>query len=125
MSTMPTARFLMCRPQHFSVAYAINPWMDPESWARQNCALSLESQKQWARLHRTLIGLGAQVDLVPAVAGLPDLVFTANAAVVLDRVALLAHFRHPQRRDEEPHFEAAFRKLHWREPGTYGQAKTP
>jgi N-dimethylarginine dimethylaminohydrolase len=51
--------------------------------------------------------LGAAIELVPPVQGLPDLVFTANAAVVLDRTALLARFRHP----EEPHFEAAFRAL--------------
>ena len=29
-----SARFLMCRPEHFAVSYAINPWMDPKSWAR-------------------------------------------------------------------------------------------
>ena len=37
--------------------------------------------------------------------------FTANAGVVLDRHVLLARFRHPERRREEPHFEAAFRGL--------------
>ena len=40
--------------------------------------------------------------------GVPDLVFTANAAVVLDRKALLARFRYPQRRAEESHYKAAF-----------------
>jgi N-dimethylarginine dimethylaminohydrolase len=38
-------------------------------------------------------------------------VFTANAAVVLDRKALLARFRHPQRQAEEPHFRAMFHAL--------------
>ena len=28
----PTARFLMCRPEHFAVSYSINPWMEPERW---------------------------------------------------------------------------------------------
>src|SRR5262249_11479129 len=54
---------------------------------------------------------GAQMDLVRAKPGLPDLVFTANAAVVLDGKALLARFRHPERRAEEPYFAATFRKL--------------
>jgi N-dimethylarginine dimethylaminohydrolase len=45
------------------------------------------------------------------VPGLPDLVFTANAAVVMDRVALIAHFRHPERQGEEVHYERAFRNL--------------
>ena len=61
--------------------------------------------------HRTLIDLNAVVDLVPPAAGLPDLVFTANSAVVLDRNVLLARFRHPERQAEEAHFEAAFRRL--------------
>jgi N-dimethylarginine dimethylaminohydrolase len=101
----------MCRPRHFAVAYTINPWMDPRSWAQQDGALSLESQKEWTRLYRRLIRLGAEIELVTPVPGLPDLVFTANAAVVLNGVALLARFRHAERTGEEPHYEAAFRKL--------------
>ena len=36
----PEARFLMCRPEHFVVSYAINPWMDPASWARDGARIS-------------------------------------------------------------------------------------
>jgi N-dimethylarginine dimethylaminohydrolase len=36
------------------------------------------------------------------VAGLPDLVFTANAALIHQRTAFLSHFRHRQRQGEEP-----------------------
>ncbi len=36
--------------------------------------------------------------------GLPDLVFTANAALIYGRRAILSRFRHPQRQGEEPHF---------------------
>jgi N-dimethylarginine dimethylaminohydrolase len=103
--------FLMCRPEHFGVIYSINPWMNPKGWARDQQALAAASQREWARLHRTLLDLGALVELVPPAAGLPDLVFTANSAVVLDRTALLARFRHPERQPEEVHFEAAFRRL--------------
>jgi N-dimethylarginine dimethylaminohydrolase len=107
----PKARFLMCRPEHFAVTYAINPWMDPKSWARDNYALAASAEKEWDRLHRAMLDLGAQIELVPPVPGLPDLVFTANAAIVLDGKALLARFRHRQRQAEEPHFEAMFRML--------------
>jgi N-dimethylarginine dimethylaminohydrolase len=106
----PRARFLMCRPEHFAVSYAINPWMDPQSWARDRRAHAA-AVREWEALHRKLIELGAAVEMVPPAPGLPDLVFTANAAVVLDRQALLARFRHPERRREQPHFEAAFRSL--------------
>ena len=51
------------------------------------------------------------VETVPPLEGAPDLVFTANAAVVLDGKALLARFRHPERQIEEPVFAAAFRAL--------------
>jgi N-dimethylarginine dimethylaminohydrolase len=103
--------FLMCRPEHFGVIYSINPWMNPRGWAREEASLAASSHRQWTRLHRTLLDLGADVDLVPPIEGLPDLVFTANSAVVLDRKVLLARFRHPERQAEEAHFEAAFRRL--------------
>ena len=105
-----SARFLMCRPEHFAVSYTINPWMNPKRWAR-DAGAHAAAEREWAALHRKLVELGAAVELVPPAAGLPDLVFTANAAVVLDRQALLARFRHPQRQREEGHFEAAFRSL--------------
>jgi N-dimethylarginine dimethylaminohydrolase len=105
-------RFLMGRPEHFAVTYAINPWMDPRGWARQDRFLAAQSRREWTQLRAMLRDLGAEIELLAAVPDVPDLVFTANAAVVLDRKALLARFRHPERRREEPHIEAAFRALH-------------
>src|SRR3977135_492542 len=66
-TVMPStiARFLMCRPEHFGVDYAINPWMDPTSWARDSETLVDTSQREWAALHRALAGLGAVIELVP------------------------------------------------------------
>lgn len=114
MKTQPNAHLLMCRPQHFAVSYTINPWMDPSSWARNDRMLAAAARQEWAALQRALHDAGAEIDLVPSAPGVPDLVFTANAAVVLDGKALLARFRHPERRPEEPHFAAAFRKLRGR-----------
>ncbi|SRR5579871_1410479 len=109
-----TAHFLMCRPDHFAVDYVINPWMNPKSWAQQSKVLVDASQREWTALHRTLAGLGAAIELVPPAPHLPDLVFTANAAVVLDRKAVLARFRHPERRREEEPFERGFRAMQGR-----------
>jgi N-dimethylarginine dimethylaminohydrolase len=111
---LPPARFLMCRPEHFAVSYAINPWMDPADWARAGRVHADAAAREWAALYRHLVALGAEIDCLPAEPGLPDLVFTANAAVVLDRKALLARFRHPERRGEEAHIEAMFRRLQGR-----------
>ena len=51
------ARLLMCAPEHFAVSYAINPWMDPASWARDNRAHAAAA-REWADLHRTLADVG-------------------------------------------------------------------
>lgn len=104
-------RFLMCRPDHFGVIYSINPWMEPRAWEAQEGMLAAQSRREWMGLRRALAGLGATIELVPAEPGLPDLVFTANAAVVLDRTALLARFRYPERQAEQQHFEPAFHAL--------------
>ncbi len=111
MTTEAKTRLLMCPPDHFGVRYAINPWMDPPSWTRNDQALTAASHYEWRTLRDTLVNLGASIELVPAAATVPDLVFTANAAVVLDRKVLRARFRHPERQKEEVHFETTFRAL--------------
>src|SRR6516225_2587076 len=93
-----TARFLMCRPEHFAVSYTINPWMNPTRWAR-DAGAHAAAEREWTALHGKLVKLGAAVELVPPAPGLPD------------RQALMARFRHPERQREEAHFEAAFRAL--------------
>jgi N-dimethylarginine dimethylaminohydrolase len=107
----PRPRFLMCRPQYFAVTYSINPWMDPAAWQESGDALHATAQRQWEGLFRALGSNGASVELVEPQDGLPDLVFTANSAVVLDGKALLARFRYPQRQGEEPVYAAAFNAL--------------
>jgi len=104
-------RLLMCRPRHFAVSYRINPWMDPKAWSDSGAALALAAEREWAAYHRVLVANGAAIEFVPPQPGLPDLVFTANAAIVLDGRVLLSRFRHPERRREEPYFAAAFRAL--------------
>jgi N-dimethylarginine dimethylaminohydrolase len=107
-------RFLMCAPDHFEVSYAINPWMLPDVWQQQSELLGARSSGGWRRLAETLRELGAELELVPPQAGLPDLVFTANAAVVLDGKALVASFRHPERQGETPVYNRAFEQLQTR-----------
>jgi len=107
----PRPRFLMCRPQYFAVTYSINPWMDPDAWSQSGDALHGAAVRQWEGLLHAVRRSGATVELVEPEDGLPDLVFTANSAVVLDGKALLARFRHPQRQGEEPVYAAAFNAL--------------
>ena len=101
----------MCPPRFFAVSYSINPWMDPNGWADRAPALHAQAEQQWTSLRRVLAGLRVEIETVEPTPGLPDLVFTANAAVVLDGKVLLARFRHGERQAEEPLFAAAFRTL--------------
>jgi len=105
------ARFLMCPPRHYAVSYSINPRMNPVSWKSGGSALHEEAEQQWFALHDTLLALGAAIDFIDPEPNLPDLVFTANAAIVLDGKALLARFRLPERQGEEPIFGAALLAL--------------
>ncbi len=97
---MSQPRILMCPPDHYGIEYEINPWMKRESQADRGVA-----QEQWQDLRQILADAGAQIELLDPVPGLPDLVFTANAAMIFRRQAILARFRHPQRQGEEPHDE--------------------
>ena len=101
-------RFLMCRPRYFAVTYKINPWMDPAAWYQGGHVLHATAVQQWQGLFNALGARGARIELLEPEDGLPDLVFTANSAVVLDGKALLARFRYPQRQSEQPVFAAAF-----------------
>lgn len=104
-------RVLLCPPDHFEVRYRINPWMHPEAWTLEAARLSHEARTGWQALHAAYRRLGARIETMPAQPGSPDLVFTANSAVVLDGKALLARFRNPERRAEEVHGRRAFEAL--------------
>lgn len=95
--------FLMCPPTHFEVSYVINPWM------AGNVALGdpLLAARQWHAL-RDALGQLAEVREMPGVAGVPDMVFTANAGLVLGDTVVLSRFLHPERQAEEPHFARWF-----------------
>ena len=100
----------MCRPTHYRIAYEINPWMRLERPAAHRQAVA-----QWRQLYDTLTRrLGARVQLLRPAAALPDLVFTANAGLVVGRTFIRSHFRHPERQGEEPVVERWFRAHGWR-----------
>jgi N-dimethylarginine dimethylaminohydrolase len=104
-------RFLMCPPRHFAVTYSINPWMDPQAWAHGGAGLPEAAARQWVELRRVLVAAGAAIETLEPEPELPDLVFTANGAVVQHRKAVLARFRHGERQAEEPVFAACFAAL--------------
>jgi len=93
----------MCSPQHYDVDYVINPWMEGNihKSSRDRAA------EQWDKLHFILKNL-ATVDLIEPHQGVPDMVFTANAGLVLGDNVVLSRFYHKERQGEEPFFKSWF-----------------
>ena len=85
----------MCAPDHFTVEYAINPWMDTTVPVDQ-----AKAQLQWNVLRNTYLSLGHRVDAVTPLAGQPDMVFAANGGLVVGDRAYGARFTFPQRAAE-------------------------
>jgi lysine-ketoglutarate reductase/saccharopine dehydrogenase-like protein (TIGR00300 family) len=96
-------RFLMCSPEHYDVDYVINPWMEGNihKSSRDRAA------DQWQQLYHILKD-HAIVDLVTPQPGVPDMVFTANAGLVLGDNVVLSRFFHKERQGEEPFFQQWF-----------------
>ena len=107
----PRAHLMMSAPDFFEVSYKINPWMDPSQWRVSAERLAGDARKGWTALKARYEQLGARVHVQPAQKGLPDMVFTANAAVVLDRKAVLARFLCAERQGEQAHNSAYFNAL--------------
>ncbi len=106
-----TPTYLLVAPTHYEVSYAINPWMKPDTWEKDPGRHLAEAGRCFASLEQALRDAGAVVETVEGAPGQPDMVFPANAGIVLDRVALVAAFRHPQRQGEEAPFAAIFERL--------------
>jgi N-dimethylarginine dimethylaminohydrolase len=110
------SHILMCPPDFYGIHYEINPWMDMSRQTEHSVAV-----EQWNALYQLITAAGTNISLLEPVPGLPDLVFTANAAMIFrgrtdnpvrpvnqaDRIvrptALLSRFRHRQRQGEEPY----------------------
>jgi len=89
----------MCRPDYYTIAYEINPWMD-----MNNPADPAKARRQWNRLYQFIQNSGSGILLIEPGAGLPDMVFTANAALVHKDKVILSRFRHSERQGEEKYF---------------------
>ncbi len=98
-------KILLCAPDHFGVTYVINPWMEHNRGKTEQSLV----MKQWEGL-RDVLARHADLVMVPPQAGLPDMVFTANAGFVLGDLAVVSRFRSAERQGEEPFFREAFEK---------------
>lgn len=104
--------YLMCPPEYFAVEYAINPWMNPDKPV--DVALAM---RQWRGLAESYTRLGHTVHTIAPEPGLPDMVFAANGATVIDGKVLGSRFKYPQRQPEA----AAY--LNWFRSRGYSQVR--
>lgn len=104
----------MCPPAHFKVTYSINPWMDPAKPVDVPLALA-----QWEDLRDRYRALGHTVEVLAPRPGLPDMVYAANGATVVDGRVLGARFAHPERAAE------AAAHLEWFRAHGYAEVHEP
>lgn len=109
MTRTPTPRtatprhYLMCRPTYFDVTYEINPWMDVTKHTDNARAVA-----QWDQLYAAYLEWGHRVELIDPIPGLPDMVYAANGAMVVDGLVYSAKFRYPERAAEGPAYQKWF-----------------
>jgi N-dimethylarginine dimethylaminohydrolase len=96
-------RLLLCPPDFYGIEYEINPWM------RRGCnAEPALARAQWQSLRDTLAKLGGTIEWLTPQPRLPDMVFTANAGLVVGRKFIRSNFRFSERRGEQRHYEQWF-----------------
>ena len=108
--------YLMCPPTYFDVVYSINPWMDPSVQVDRALAI-----RQWSGLVDAYRSTGHRVDLLDPLPGMPDMVFAANGATVVDGHTLLAKFANQEREAEV----ASHAEWHRRNGILYGAGHMP
>ncbi|WP_170314152.1 dimethylargininase [Mycolicibacterium helvum] len=97
--------YAMTPPTFFAVEYAINPWMDTSTPVDAERAIT-----QWENLRDTYRRLGHTVDVVEPAPGLPDMVYAANAGLIVNGTAIVARFKHAERHGESVAYSAWMRE---------------
>ena len=91
--------YLVVRPDHFRVDYAINPYMDPADQPDPARALAHRHD-----LVDALQEAGAEVEVLAQRADSPDMVYAMNLGLVVNaasgRHVVMSHMRYPERRLE-------------------------
>jgi N-dimethylarginine dimethylaminohydrolase len=103
-------RYVMVRPDHFRVDYAINPYMDPAVQPDRHLAMA-----QWVDLVSTIERLGGKVEVVPQRADAPDMVYAMNLGLGVVRPergahVVMSHMRYAERRTEAQSAQAWFER---------------
>lgn len=118
-------RVLLTSPDHFEVAYVINPHMAGHVGDVDRA----RARRQWDALREAYEQLGFEVSVIDGAGGLPDMVFCANQTLPYltpggERGAVMSRMHAPQRKAEVAHyrrfFEAAGYETHGLDPDLPG-----
>ncbi len=102
-------RVLMTTPDHFRIAYVINPHMEGHIGTVDRD----RARAQWEALRAEYVRLGLDVAVVDGATGQPDMVFCANQTLPAlaedgSRVAVMSRMNAPERADEVPAYTRFF-----------------
>ncbi len=86
---------LLCSPDYFQIRYQINPWM------RLGSVNQIKAKEQWLNLVNLFRSLGVKAETVKPQPDLPEMVFSADQALIKGKKAVLANFRFQERRGEK------------------------
>jgi len=97
-------KLLMCPPTYYDRTVGIDPWSN----VRKRINLKV-ARAQWDLLYKILTErIGADVDLLQPVKGLPDMVFAAHGGIVEKNIFVKSNFRQRERQPEAAFFETWF-----------------
>ena len=97
-------KLLMVRPTHFNIEYSINPHMLTES-GELNKINHPKALRQWEEVRTAFEQTGAEVVVMDGGLNLPDMVFSANHAVVIDNIVVMGNYYSKFRQGETKLFE--------------------
>lgn len=100
-------KILMCPPNSFNINYEINPWMVNNI----SSVDSLLAYKQWKHLYDKISLSTPVIQMEEKHINIPDIVFTANAGVVIDNIFIPSKFAHRERQPETDEFINEFKNL--------------
>lgn len=115
---MEMRKILMVDPKYFDVVYAINAHMTSADGQLNKVDKTL-AKSQWQTLKSTYENLGFQVEVLPPVDGLPDMVFSANQSLPFwnDRTGrpavILSKMRSEFRKNEVSSFEKYYQNANY------------
>ncbi len=105
-------RVLLTSPDHFEVAYVINPHMA----GNVGDVDAGRARRQWDALKAAYEGLGIETTVVAGAPDQPDMVFCANQTLPYhtpgdELGVVLSRMHAPQRKDEVPHYGRFFESI--------------